>query len=61
MTINEQVGSIFNFVTNVENYKYWFPDIIDIKSANDLKHAAVGETCEIVITSNKGVRVEYFS
>jgi hypothetical protein len=34
---------VFGFVTNMENYKDWFPGIIDICSDNDLDHGTVGK------------------
>ena len=34
---------VFDFVSNMENYKDWFPGIIEICSDNDLNHGEVGK------------------
>ncbi len=43
ITINTSVEKIFNFVSNMENYKSWFPGVIDIRSNNGLDHGVVGK------------------
>ncbi len=34
---------VFKYVSNMENYKHWFPGVVDIKSANNLDHGIVGK------------------
>jgi len=42
--IKASIHDVFDFVVNMENYKQWFPGVIDIKSHNDLPHGAIGKT-----------------
>lgn len=37
------VSRLYPFVTNMENYKNWFPGVIDIVSGNALAHGQVGK------------------
>lgn len=34
---------VFKYISNMENYKHWFPGVVDIKSANNLDHGMVGK------------------
>ena len=43
VTLHADLSKIFNYVTNMENYKEWFPGVVAIRSANDLKHSEVGK------------------
>ena len=43
ITINAPSSQVFNFVSNMENYKNWFPGVINITSANNLPHGTVGK------------------
>jgi carbon monoxide dehydrogenase subunit G len=44
ITITTPIDTVFKYVSNMENYKEWFPGVIDITSANDLSHGVVGKT-----------------
>lgn len=44
ISISAPIETIFEYVTNMENYKQWFPGVIHIKSANDVQHGTVGKT-----------------
>jgi len=43
ITISEPIDTVFKYISNMENYKEWFPGVVDIKSANDLAHGIVGK------------------
>jgi len=43
ITIAAPVADVFKYVSNMENYKQWFPDVSQITSANTLEHAVVGK------------------
>lgn len=38
------VSTVFQYVTNMENYGLWFPGVQSITSKNSLPHTAVGKT-----------------
>lgn len=53
--INCPKNEVYNFVVNMENYKLWFPEVVDIKSNNSLEHGSVGKQySEIVKVPFKG-------
>ncbi len=37
------VSVAFNYISNMENYKHWFPGVVDIKSTNQLAHGDIGK------------------
>jgi len=41
--INTQVGTVFKYVSNMENYKIWFPGVVEVCSFNDLAHGTQGK------------------
>lgn len=41
--LTENVNTVFKYVTNMENYKLWFPGVIGIKSMNNLVHGQIGK------------------
>jgi len=43
ITIDAPTPVIFKYVSNMENYKRWFPGVVDIKSANNLEHGVIGK------------------
>ncbi|OUS38690.1 hypothetical protein A9R01_02985 ['Osedax' symbiont bacterium Rs2_46_30_T18] len=43
VAIAAPVGTVFNYVTNMENYIDWFPGVVAIRSANNLAHGIVGK------------------
>lgn len=43
ITIAAPVDRVFKYVSNMENYKHWFPGVIEIKSANNLPHGKIGK------------------
>jgi len=43
ITISAPVEIVFTYVSNMENYKHWFPGVIDINSYNNLAHGVVGK------------------
>lgn len=55
VTINRPKEEVYNSVVNMENYKLWFPEVIDIKSDNSLEHDTVRKKySEIVKVPFKG-------
>jgi len=52
--IDAPVDAVFQYVSNMENYQYWFPGIIHITSANALAHGVVGKQYEETITLPSG-------
>lgn len=43
ITINCPKQKVFEYVANFENYKKWFPGVVDIKSQNGLEHGSLGK------------------
>ena len=43
ITIDAPTPVVFKYVSNMENYKRWFPGVVDIKSANNLEHGVIGK------------------
>jgi carbon monoxide dehydrogenase subunit G len=43
ITIAAPIDAVFKYVSNMENYKDWFPGVVDIKSSNNLTHGEVGK------------------
>lgn len=48
------VGTLFNFVTNMENYGLWFPGVVAISSHNKLKHGTKGKIYKEIIEMPDG-------
>jgi len=44
VSITAPIEAVFLYVSNMENYKEWFPGVTCIRSANDLDHGVVGKT-----------------
>ena len=36
--INCSISDVYDFVINMENFGKWFPEVIEIKSQNNLEH-----------------------
>jgi len=43
VVLHANVSRVFKFTTNMENYKKWFPGVLDIRSANKLAHGQIGK------------------
>jgi hypothetical protein len=43
LAINAPINTVFNYISNMENYINWFPGVVDIRSANSLRHGVVGK------------------
>ncbi len=43
ITIASPINVVFKYVSNMENYKHWFPGVVEIKSENNLPHGVVGK------------------
>ncbi|MCG7585723.1 hypothetical protein [Photobacterium sp. OFAV2-7] len=41
--IDQPITQVFSYVTNMENYRNWFPGIDSIKAINNLEHGQVGK------------------
>ena len=44
ISIHMPIHKVFTFISNMENFKLWFPEVLDIVSKNDLEHGTVGKT-----------------
>jgi len=42
--INAPVESVYGFISNMENFKLWFPEVSDIVSNNDMEHGKARKT-----------------
>jgi len=42
--IEAPIDAVFTYVSNMENYKEWFPGVTSIRSENNLNHKVVGKT-----------------
>ncbi len=54
IAINTSAENLFKFVSNMENYKTWFPGVIDIRSFNDLAHGTKGKLYKEVLLMPDG-------
>ena len=54
IAINTSAENLFKFVSNMENYKTWFPGVIDIRSFNDLAHGTKGKQYKEVLLMPDG-------
>jgi len=54
--LSVNVTTAFKFVTNMENYKQWFPGVVDIRSANKLAHGIVGKQYIEVLQLPQGIQ-----
>ncbi len=43
ITINAPTDTVFLYVSNMENYKHWFPGVVDIRSADNMPPGVVGK------------------
>lgn len=44
ISIHKPIQHVFAFISNMENFKLWFPEVIEIVSQNDLAHGTTGKT-----------------
>ena len=44
IAINASTDRIFSFISNMENFKLWFPEVLEITSDDELDTATVGKT-----------------
>ena len=42
-TLDVSSAKLFEYVANMENYKFWFPDVIEVTSANNQAWNSVGK------------------
>lgn len=52
LTINASVEEVFKYVSNMENYKKWFPGVEEIHSYNDLTHGTHGKQYKEILNLN---------
>lgn len=54
--------TVFNYISNMENFKHWFPAVIAIESENTLEHGVVGksylETVKIPLRGERKVKLK---
>lgn len=43
VVIKKARNEVYEFATNMENFKSWFPEVITIESVNSLDHGVVGK------------------
>ncbi|HTF81913.1 MAG TPA: SRPBCC family protein [Cytophagales bacterium] len=57
IAINCPITEVYKFVINMENFKLWFPEVMDIKSDDQRTHGVVGKKyLETVRLPFKGVQ-----
>jgi len=54
--LSVNVNRVFEFVTNMENYKKWFPGVLEIRSGNNLPHGKIGKTYIETLKFPEGIR-----
>lgn len=47
--INSSIETIYNFISNMENFKRWFPEVLDIVSVNEMPHGFIGKVYHEII------------
>ncbi len=54
VSINRSIVSVFEFLSNHENYIQWFPQVVSIEAADNLPHGTVGKIYkETLLLPNK--------
>ncbi len=43
LEVKSDIDNVYAFITNMENYEKWFPNVISIKSVDTLDHGTVGK------------------
>ncbi len=60
--INSNINNIYAYISNMENYAKWFPDVIAIKSENSQNHGTIGkkylETIKIPLKGENEYSIE---
>ncbi len=52
LTINTPVATVFKYVSNMENYKEWFPGVEEVRSFNELAHGTQGKQYKETLNLN---------
>ncbi len=52
--INAKVNTVFKYVSNMENYKTWFPGVVEVRSFNELAHGTQGKQYRETLNLNGG-------
>jgi len=59
--INQPISVVFDYVSNMERFENWFPEVISIKSANDMMHGDIGkeyfEKVNIPVRGEKRIKI----
>jgi len=50
--INAKVETVFKYVSNMENYKTWFPGVVEVRSFNELAHGTQGKQYQETLNLN---------
>ncbi len=50
--INAKVETVFKYVSNMENYKTWFPGVVEVRSFNELAHGTQGKQYQEILNLN---------
>lgn len=62
VAIDCPIAEVYKFVVNMENFKQWFPGVIDIKADNALRHGTVGkkylETVKTLFKAERQIPLE---
>lgn len=54
LQIDRPITQVFSYVTNMENYKNWFPGVDSIRAINNLEHGEVGKQYVETLTLPNG-------
>ncbi len=62
LSINSPIATVFEFLSNHENYIRWFPGVVEIESPDKLQHGTVGkiynETLKLPTGRNRTISIE---
>ena len=53
-TLNVSSTKLFAYVANMENYKFWFPEVIEVTSANNQAWNSVGKKYREILKFPEG-------
>ncbi|MBT28573.1 MAG: polyketide cyclase [Thalassobius sp.] len=60
--IKRPIAEVYHFVVNMENFGQWFPEVINIQSANAIEHGLVGkkylETVKVPFQGEQQISLE---
>lgn len=49
ISINKNPHEVFDYISNMENFARWFPEVISIEASDELAHGSVGKRYQEIV------------